>query len=259
MVTAPEAASAAKGGGGGGGGSKGGGSNGAVYGRVSFTDAGFAIHNDHVASCTGAQYWLNLDGNQDPDCTTATSGYMEVGFPSPDGLLLRTHATPTIITASPNPNRYVEIQFTPLDPDVDSCPNLDQNYDPSNPDFQGYVPVPNPDPCVDLLEATLALGNSLFDPSTTRVECADDNNCPNLVVDLPQWSQRRHKPAELTWPEHLGTIRFRSGLDVTHSPDGNTAVLTCSSTCEAEMKQNGVVVGEYDMPFQVTFTKVTVQ
>lgn len=250
MVTAPEPASAAKGGGG----SKGGG--GTVYGRVSFTSgAAFAIHNDTVASCASDYwYWLNLDGNQDPGCT-ASSGYMEVGFPGTDGLLLRTHATPTILGTNPGPNRYVEIEFRPLTQD-DTCLDLDQNYDSTNPDFQGYVPIPDPDSCVDHVEATFTAGNQLFDPSLDRVECVDDNNCPKLIVDQPQWSQRRHKPAELTWAEHLGTIRFRSGLDVTH-PDADTAVLSCSSPCEAELRQNGIVLGEYDMPFEVTFTRVT--
>lgn len=272
LISSTEPASAAKGG------NKGGDSNGTAYARIIVpVNNALAIQGDLEAPCIDAynsyRYWLDLDGadtgpSHDTGCMTA-SGNMQVGLPGSEGLMFRTHAGTALIDGlTGTPNRYMVLEFRPLQ--GESCLNLDETfYAPGNftdhPEVLDYIPTPDPNGCIDKVEATFRAGTQLFDASLTRVECIDDNSCPNLTIDQPHWNKPRgKKPATVGFPTGP-TIRFRSGLDVGHPANaaGRAVRLSCTSTtnspCVAELRQNGVVVGVYDMPFEITLVQVIVQ
>ncbi len=254
LILAPVTpASAAKGGKGRGGG----GNSSTAFQRAVFSDmvdgSSAGIRGDGLALslCDGLfDYWTTLDGG-DPECTPG--GNVFVGLTGPDGLWFETHDGSTNLNDGlpPGDNRHFTLDFSrPLE--GGPCLYLDTEFYGSVPDeVVGYVPMPNPDPCVDNVEALLRVGTGIFDlPQGVSAGPA------TLEVMIPSLNQKGKKSA-IEWQQIVTTLTFFSPLIVTDTEIGDDDLtLTCFDACIVSVRKQGVELGEYNMPVQLRVKRV---
>jgi hypothetical protein len=229
-----------------------------IFSRATFGDP-FAfpgVQTDGNGACgaehggPNTQYWQTIDPS-DPKC--GSSGNMQVTLTGPDGIWLQAHQGSTNLKnlPVPNPNRYFVLDFSKRKNDS-SCPNLDMEiYDLPPGNFaEGYIPTPDGAACIDNVEAIFRVGTEVFDLpiGATFFEA-------KITIREPKHNAKGKKSA-IEWPTAY-TLTYVSPFVVTKSGiDGDIVTLTCDNECVVSLRQDGIELGTFDMPTQLTYQRL---